>query len=83
MTPTSPFNMPFSPALKAIPDFTLGPAVEGFQQTIHDVGAPLSPFHYQLRKVGHLYGQAECSPGEYPISRRRSTSSSEPTSTDG
>lgn len=64
MTPTSPFNMtsPFStPALEAtkmaIPDFSLGPSamvhkpIEGFQQTIHDVGAPLSPFHYQLRKV--------------------------------
>ncbi len=39
-----------------IPNFSLGPsAVEksqvALESTIHDVGAPLSPFHYQLRKV--------------------------------
>jgi betaine lipid synthase len=47
------------------PDFSLGPSAmekadrykgvpEGeyeWEQTIRDVGAPLSPFHYQLRKV--------------------------------
>lgn len=45
------------------PEFSLGPsAMEGtnrykgvqhgeWEQTIRDVGAPLSPFHYQLRKV--------------------------------
>jgi betaine lipid synthase len=46
-----------------VPDFfSLGPSAiptpglipnekEGYEQTIHEVGAPLSPFHYQLRKV--------------------------------
>jgi hypothetical protein len=24
---------------------------EGYVQSIHEAGAPLSPFHYQLRKV--------------------------------
>jgi betaine lipid synthase len=41
--------------------FTLGPSMlnkddghrkKGSQQTIVDMGAPLSPFHYQLKKVG-------------------------------
>jgi hypothetical protein len=46
-----------------VPDFfSLGPSVLSpgqsalngqtmLEQTIHDVGAPLSPFHYHLRKV--------------------------------
>lgn len=39
----------------SVPDFfNLGPSMigdGGMQQTLWDVGAPLSPFHYQLRKV--------------------------------
>ena len=55
--PGSP-NMPSK--LNSIPDFfTLGPSAiekldargDGMRQTLYDVGAPLSPFHYQLRKV--------------------------------
>lgn len=61
MTPTSPFGM--SPSMSsdfkmtAIPELTIGPSalekasVEGYEMTLHDAGAPLSPFHYQLRKV--------------------------------
>ncbi|KAK4686538.1 betaine lipid synthase, partial [Tremellales sp. Uapishka_1] len=58
MTPTSPFlHSPRSMAMidekiGKISEFTLGPSVVGdFEETIQDVGAPLSPFHYQLRKA--------------------------------
>jgi betaine lipid synthase len=62
LTPSSPFTTspwPGSPAMEmttsAVPsEFTLGPAaIEAgpWTQSIRDVGAPLSPFHYQLRKV--------------------------------
>ncbi|EIW71585.1 hypothetical protein TREMEDRAFT_67852 [Tremella mesenterica DSM 1558] len=71
MTPTSPFNVhPWgsgSPELKSMPNFTLGPSAMGveqgppeYAQTIQDAGAPLSPFHYQLRKswrVPYLEGK--------------------------
>lgn len=59
MTPLSPFSViegkePPSP----IPDFfSLGPSMlekEGYRQSIYDAGAPLSPFHYQLRRVSCL-----------------------------
>jgi betaine lipid synthase len=61
MTPLSPFAMKAEGS--PVPDFfSLGPSAmptpglipnekEGYEQTIHEVGAPLSPFHYQLRKV--------------------------------
>lgn len=46
--------------LGAVPEITLGPAAleravaEGeYTQTLFEAGAPLSPFHYQLRKVGY------------------------------
>lgn len=60
LTPSSPFTVsPFSSAnvfdkSMSIPDLSLGPAMEekeGYSQTLFDAGAPLSPFHYQLRKV--------------------------------
>ncbi|ORY34834.1 hypothetical protein BCR39DRAFT_476586 [Naematelia encephala] len=62
MTPTSPFTISFeAPGLydkkMSIPDLVLGPSAytetddAPYQQTIRDVGAPLSPFHYQLRKA--------------------------------
>ena len=64
LTPLSPFSAPSpmttfggSPSMKGDPDFfSLGPSAmasekEGYVQTIEDVGAPLSPFHYQLMKV--------------------------------
>ena len=56
-------NIPSSPnqtsRTTSIPDFfSLGPSVmekrggeDGMRQTLYDAGAPLSPFHYQLRKV--------------------------------
>lgn len=67
LTPVSPFASTTSPAMSPMitpgftagPDFfSLGPSAmdsgkEGYQQTIEDTGAPLSPFHYQLRKVRH------------------------------
>jgi hypothetical protein len=111
MTPTSPFA---SPALhhelkmSAIPELTIGPsalekanaegAADGYEMTLHDAGAPLSPFHYQLRKVGLV---VECTYSvlvtvyslPFPVLttrhgacrtlRRRSTKSSAPTSTAG
>ena len=64
LTPLSPFSAPSpmpsfggSPIMKGSPEdfFSLGPSAlekDGYVQTIEDVGAPLSPFHYQLRKVG-------------------------------
>lgn len=48
--------------MNAIPDLTIGPAAlervnrnaspdtDGYTQTLFEAGAPLSPFHYQLRK---------------------------------
>jgi len=56
LTPASPFTKIPSPSATAdLPEFfTLGPSMldgKGLQQTIVDMGAPLSPFHYQLRKV--------------------------------
>lgn len=65
LTPSSPFTMsPLSTPdkLGAVPEMTLGPAAlqiavaenaaEGeYTQTLFEAGAPLSPFHYQLRKV--------------------------------
>jgi betaine lipid synthase len=54
LTPVSPF-MKNTPSSAELPDFfTLGPSMlesKGLEQTIVDMGAPLSPFHYQLRKV--------------------------------
>lgn len=56
LTPISPFMKISAPTDPAdLPDFfTLGPSMleaKGLEQTIMDMGAPLSPFHYQLRKV--------------------------------
>ena len=57
MTPVSPFmkNSHPSSITSDLPDFfTLGPSMlqsQGLEQTIVDMGASLSPFHYQLRKV--------------------------------
>ena len=56
LTPTSPLNMspfatPMMEKLMNIPDFSLPPSVNDMEQTIFDVGATFSPFHYQLRKV--------------------------------
>lgn len=61
MTPTSPFGLSpsvspeFRPEYVApIPDLTIGPSAleKGeYELTLHDAGAPLSPFHYHLRKV--------------------------------
>lgn len=66
LTPLSPFSAPSpvasfatSPTMKGDPDFfSLGPSAlekDGYVQTIEDVGAPLSPFHYQLRKVSNPF----------------------------
>lgn len=61
MTPNSPFlTSPWASPIEeklmkfAPPEFSLGPSAleeAGWSQSIKDVGAPLSPFHYQLRKV--------------------------------
>lgn len=92
MTPTSPFTTPaMTPDLKisVIPELTIGPSAlekanaEGMQMTLYDAGAPLSPFHYQLRKVGSARNEANNRPGACPTSRRRFTRSSAPTSTAG
>jgi hypothetical protein len=45
LTPSSPYT---APTMGHVPTLSLEP---GYTETIHDVGAPLSPFHYQLRKV--------------------------------
>ncbi|WVQ79348.1 hypothetical protein IAT38_001445 [Cryptococcus sp. DSM 104549] len=53
LTPTSPFTSPHvvssSPRFE-MPELSLGPSAVEQTQTIHEVGAPLSPFHYHLRK---------------------------------
>ncbi|KAK8849633.1 hypothetical protein IAR55_004968 [Kwoniella newhampshirensis] len=52
LTPTSPFGDPAMPSPKMtfeMPELSLGPSL--VEQTIHEVGAPLSPFHYHLRKA--------------------------------
>lgn len=60
LTPTSPFaNSPSifgspSPMLE-MPELVLGPSATQATQTIFEVGAPLSPFHYHLRKVGTVF----------------------------
>lgn len=69
LTPISPFSSPWpgtsnngSPEKwHQVPELELGPGMMSnsekveMQQTINHVGAPLSPFHYQLRKVSsHL-----------------------------
>ncbi|CAK9784087.1 hypothetical protein CC85DRAFT_58115 [Cutaneotrichosporon oleaginosum] len=61
LTPSSPFStspMSSPEKLGAVPEITLGPAAieravaEGeYTQTLFEAGAPLSPFHYQLRKA--------------------------------
>lgn len=56
LTPVSPFLKISPPSTPAeLPEFfTLGPSMlesKGLEQTIENMGAPLSPFHYQLRKV--------------------------------
>jgi betaine lipid synthase len=56
LTPLSPFTIVEGKEQPSpIPDFfSLGPSMmekEGYVQSIHEAGAPLSPFHYQLRKV--------------------------------
>lgn len=38
-----------------MPELVLGPSAAQATQTIFEVGAPLSPFHYHLRKVGILF----------------------------
>lgn len=93
LTPVSPFPVT-SPSLGATPDFfSLGPSAmekEGYVQTIEDVGAPLSPFHYQLRKVCPLpvptmrrVAKLTCRIGECPTWRKRYTNRSGHISTDG
>lgn len=78
LTPSSPFTTspwPGSPGLdmmtaSVVPtEFNLGPSAleeSGWTQSIRDVGAPLSPFHYQLRKVSWggpiILWEAELSP---------------------
>jgi betaine lipid synthase len=66
LTPNSPFTTspwPGTPAMEKMmsivpAEFSLGPSAleqgEGWTQSIRDVGAPLSPFHYQLRKVSYV-----------------------------
>ncbi|WWD20259.1 hypothetical protein CI109_104735 [Kwoniella shandongensis] len=52
LTPTSPFGTPPMPSPKCtaeMPELNLGPSA--VEQTIYEVGAPLSPFHYHLRKA--------------------------------
>ena len=87
LTPTSPFTMsPFATPMSEkgyIPDLALGPSATEMEQTIFDVGAPFSPFHYQLRKVSSPKTRADGRGGEYRTSRKRFTSSSERTFTDG
>lgn len=83
LTPTSPFtNSPSvfgspSPMLE-MPELVLGPSAAQATQTIFEVGAPLSPFHYHLRKAWripyleekiheqfrtHIYGWVSRAPG--------------------
>ncbi|OXG17402.1 betaine lipid synthase [Cryptococcus neoformans Tu401-1] len=56
LTPTSPFTNSLSvfgspsPMLE-MPELVLGPSAIQATQTIFEVGAPLSPFHYHLRKA--------------------------------
>ncbi|OCF42021.1 betaine lipid synthase [Kwoniella heveanensis CBS 569] len=63
LTPLSPFGTPpISPEMFGMPALDLGPSVvkgvnvnsgddeTEMNQTLYDVGAPLSPFHYHLRK---------------------------------
>jgi len=102
MTPiSSPLDSNFNFAGKAagrmyIPDFSLGPSLlengaNGLEQTIHEVGAPLSPFHYQLRKVspstgvpvGNRLKLVVHRPGGYRTWKRRYISSSGLTSMAG
>ena len=89
MTPTSPFMSPHLGSMTSVVpvEFSLGPSViqgkEGLTESIRDVGAPLSPFHYQLRKVSpctdFLAGNRAHIDrgGEYRILRRRSMNNSE------
>lgn len=52
MTPVSPFAKPSGGReLEMPPTLTLDAEDTELQETLHDVGAPKSPFHYQLRKV--------------------------------
>lgn len=94
LTPTSPFTMnPLSTpqmekTMSIVPaEFSLGPSAmerAGWTQSIQDVGAPLSPFHYQLRKVSfasrtlcQAYSQLITNrDGEFHILKRRYMSSS-------
>lgn len=41
--------------MQEMPELVLGPSATQATQTIFEVGAPLSPFHYHLRKVGSLF----------------------------
>jgi betaine lipid synthase len=73
LTPASPFCV--SPggagnifdkslSMSVIPDLNLGPAAEtkhGYSQTLFEAGAPLSPFHYQLRKVRCVHVEKDSS----------------------
>ena len=77
LTPSSPFSTSHSvdPMSMTIPDFNLGPSAleksqHGYEQTIYDVGAPLSPFHYQLRKVSFLSGPGDAFVLRSPVMAR-------------
>lgn len=97
LTPLSPFTAPSpatslsmtSPAVNAAPDFfSLGPSAlekDGYVQTIEDVGAPLTPFHYQLRKVSTLSKGAQLTSrtGGFRTWRKRYMNRSELISTVG
>jgi hypothetical protein len=77
MTPSSPFAHVDED--KTIPEFSL----DGLTRTIQDVGAPLSPFHYQLKKVRPSPGQADERHGACRTWRRRYTNSFGPISMAG
>ena len=78
LTPVSPFMKVENPSHTAeAPEFfSLGPSMlesKGLEQTIVDMGAPLSPFHYQLRKVSLAIVTAELMPElASPVSRIQS-----------
>jgi hypothetical protein len=62
MTPVSPFAKPdVGRELDSPPTLTLDADEQELEETLHDVGAPKSPFHYQLRKVRNG-AQQESSP---------------------
>lgn len=83
--------------MQEMPELVLGPSATQATQTIFEVGAPLSPFHYHLRKVGSLFylffsfflfywmakADRDGRRGGYLTLKKKSTSNSGLTFTDG